>query len=169
MIEMKVNGDSSEIVHYDIPGLPVKILREKLSDYPGMRAICHWHDDIEMIYILSGRMHYEINGRTVLLTEESVLFVNARQLHYGFSVEREECLFICVLFHPSLLNVTEKLYHSQVLPVTRSDALEYLLFEPEAAGSRRIASCLRSLSGIRDNDAAGVQWKIAGCIYDIWG
>ena len=87
MINIQVMNDSSEIIFYNTPELPVKIIRPKLSDYPNKRVICHWHEDIEMLYIISGEMNYEINGKTVRLSEKSVLFVNARQLHYGFSVD----------------------------------------------------------------------------------
>lgn len=48
--------DASEIVHYDKPGIPLYIRFGKLSYYPNMKALCHWHEDIEFIYILTRKM-----------------------------------------------------------------------------------------------------------------
>ena len=67
MIDVDIMQDASEIVHYDIMGTPIYIRKGLLSLYPDMRALCHWHEDIELIYILKGEMNYDINGKTVLL------------------------------------------------------------------------------------------------------
>ncbi|MCI8847191.1 MAG: cupin domain-containing protein [Lachnospiraceae bacterium] len=34
-----------------------------------MSAPCHWHDGIEWIYIISGKICYYINGKRILLNE----------------------------------------------------------------------------------------------------
>ena len=77
--------DASEIVHYDTAGIPLYVKSDVLSEYPGMRAICHWHDDLEFIRIRKGEMYYRVNSQTILLKEGDCLIVNSRQLHYGYS------------------------------------------------------------------------------------
>ena len=78
--------DASEIVHYDNPGVPLYIRTGILSNYPDMKALCHWHEDIELIYVIEGEMNYRINDRDILLKEKDCLVVNSRQLHYGLSL-----------------------------------------------------------------------------------
>ncbi len=56
MIDMMPDG--SEIIHYDKPGIPLYIQTGELSSYPNKRALCHWHEDIEIIRILQGSMNY---------------------------------------------------------------------------------------------------------------
>lgn len=34
---------------------------------PDMRALCHWHPDIECVRIYEGEMYYDINGEKILL------------------------------------------------------------------------------------------------------
>ena len=58
--------DASEIVHYDSAGIPLYVKSDSLSEYPGMRALCHWHDDLEFIRSREGGMYYRIGNRTVL-------------------------------------------------------------------------------------------------------
>ena len=63
--------DASEIVQYDTAGIPLYIREAKLSSYPDMQALCHWHEDLEFIRIKSGKMNYFINGRKLLLEKDS--------------------------------------------------------------------------------------------------
>lgn len=63
MIVTDIMQDASEIVHYDNPDIPLYIRTGILSDYPDMKALCHWHEDIQLIYIIEGEMNYHINGR----------------------------------------------------------------------------------------------------------
>ena len=169
MIHIQVMHDSSEVIFYNTSELPVKIIHPRLSDYMNMRVLCHWHEDIEMICVLSGGMNYEINGKTVRLPEHSVLFVNARQLHYGFLPDERDCDFICVLFHPSLLRVSEKLYQTMAEPIISSDGIEYLLFEEDGSeGYKVISGCMRELASLRENATSGYEWEIIGTLNRLW-
>ena len=170
MIHIQVMYDSSEIIFYNTSDLPVKIIQPKLSDYPNQRVICHWHEDIELIYILNGEMNYEINGKTVRLPKHSVLFVNSRQLHYGFSAHNEDCDFICVLFHPSLLRTNEKIFQTMAEPIISNEGIEFLLFHEQDCGDYRLLSGLmRELAALRECASHGYEWDVVGSLSKIWG
>ncbi len=77
--------DGSEIVQYDAPMFFSFTKHSLLHQYPHMRAECHWHVDLELTYIIHGHMWYFVNGETVRLDEGQAIFVNSRQLHYGFT------------------------------------------------------------------------------------
>ena len=64
----KIMRDASEIVRYDEVGIPLSIREGLLSAYPNHRALCHWHEDIEWVYIRSGQMNYYMNGKRVLVS-----------------------------------------------------------------------------------------------------
>ena len=169
MIEIQVMNDSSEIILYNMPDLPVKIIHPKLSDYPGMRVMCHWHEDIELIYIVSGEMNYEINGKAVRLPENSLLFVNARQLHYGFRAAADDCDFICVLFHPSMLRVSDSLFQRTAEPVIDNEAIGYLLFEADDTDDyRSVSRCIRETAALCEQAAPGYEWSVIGNLSRIW-
>ncbi len=169
MIEIQVMHDSSEIIFYNTPELPVKIIKPKLSDYPNRRVICHWHEDIEMLYIINGEMNYEINGKSVRLSEHSVLFVNSRQLHYGNSVSGGDCDFICVLFHPSLLRANARIYQKMAEPVIGNEGIDYLLFEEcGSADYSAISGCMKDMAALRECAAPGYEWEIVAGVNKIW-
>lgn len=116
MTHSSIKNDRSERVLYDRADYPAYIRKGKLSAYPNFTAESHWHDDIELIIILSGQMQYNINGEIVLLKEGDGIFVNARQLHFGYSSNKQECEFLCILLHPILLCSSQTVERMYVAP-----------------------------------------------------
>ncbi|MDD3404210.1 MAG: cupin domain-containing protein, partial [Hespellia sp.] len=141
-VEINLNSDDSEKIAYNKSEFPVYVRQGFLSTYPNYAAISHWHDDIELIYILSGEMYYNINGKQVILHAGEGLFVNTRQIHYGFSPEHQECIFICVLFHPLLLCSSAYVEQHFVLPVLQNDCVPYLILQKQDENAQQILHIL---------------------------
>ena len=51
IINVDIMQDTSEIVHYDEMGITLYIRIGELSYYPGKKALCHWHEDMELSLI----------------------------------------------------------------------------------------------------------------------
>lgn len=141
-----INSDRSENVKYDYPDFPVYVRRAFLSAYPNYTADSHWHDDIELMLILSGKMLYNVNGEIIALNEGEGILVNTRQLHYGFSDDKTECDFICILFHPVLLCTAESFESEFVKPMLHS-GVPYIHLSPEIKWQNKM---LRNIQDIYD-------------------
>lgn len=162
---MKLNQDRSEHVNYDYPDFPFYIRKNPLSVFPNYAADSHWHDDIELMLILSGHMLYNVNGQIVRLETGEGILVNARQLHYGFSDDRTECVYICVLFHPLLL-CTSKLFEQQyVLPVLREGA-PYLHLFPDIPWQNTMLGLIRGMWKRHQEGTAPLY--LQGAIHLLW-
>lgn len=61
----------------------------------------HWHEELELIYIHSGQMKLLVPGKTYLLREGEVLFINSNILHYA--IAEKHCELHSLVFHPSLI------------------------------------------------------------------
>ena len=164
MIDVDIMQDASEIVHYDIMGTPVYIRKGLLSLYPDMRALCHWHEDIELIYILKGEMNYDINGKTVLLKENDSILINARQMHYGYSNQGKDCRFICILFHPDVLNCNQRMYQEYVLPIIENSSIEYLYYEND----NTMGDFLKKIYRVKVEDQIAYEYEAIGLFYALW-
>ncbi len=162
-MELLKNG--LEKVHYDYEDYRAYIRCGHLSNYPNYAADSHWHDDVEFICIRSGRMHYRINDQTVLLRAGEGIFVNARQLHFGYSETREECEFICILLHPELLCASEQLRRQFVQPMLQEGA-PYVLLRPSAPWQREVMDEVCRIADAREEETAPLQ--IQQRFYRIW-
>ncbi|MDD2980941.1 MAG: AraC family transcriptional regulator [Hespellia sp.] len=165
-VEIDVNKDYSEKVSYNRAEFPVYVRKGILSTYPNYAAIGHWHDDIEFIYILSGEMYYNINGRRVLLRAGDGLFVNTRQIHYGCSPDHQECTFICILFHPLLLCSSAYVEQQFVLPVLQNDCLPYLRLQGQDENERQILLVLQDI--FRQSTSDLFALKTQELLFRIW-
>ncbi len=126
MVQVAIKQDFSETVAYNLPQFPVYIRKGLLSTYPNYRAVSHWHEDIEFIYILSGEMSYDVNGNIIPLRKGEGIIVNSRNFHYGFSDTQTECEFICILIHPTLFSTNTYIHEQFVVPFTECTNLPYI-------------------------------------------
>lgn len=104
MSELEVFSDLSERIAYNIPDFPLYARKGDLKSFSKFRAACHWHLDLEFIYMLEGQMDYFINGQTLTIREDNGIFVNSKRLHYGYSPLQKDCKYLVIAIHPSLFN-----------------------------------------------------------------
>lgn len=144
-IQIPINSDLSENIEYNNPNFPAYIKEGSLSLYLDYRAISHWHDDLEFIVILSGKMSYDVNGKIVELTQGDGIIINSRQLHYGFSEERNDCKFICIIIHPSLLCANAWFENEYIKSFLYKQELSYILLSKNVNWQKRILDLLLQL------------------------
>lgn len=165
-VELSSKNDKSENVKYNISDFPMYIYKGVLSAYPNFSAISHWHDDVEFILVLSGHMEYNINGITVELKEGEGIFVNTRQLHYGFSGNYDECIFICILIHPVLLCSSPYVEKKYVIPVMDNEAMTYLVLHSDVEYEKEILELLDKMYQCHNDELFAM--KIQGLFFEIW-
>lgn len=168
MLVIERMQDFSEIVPYEQKEIPLYIRTADLSDYPGMNAPCHWHEDLEWIQVLEGSMYYDINGKRILLQENDVLMVNTRQMHYGSSNQRKHCRFACLLFHPSLFCNNPTLLQHYVTPVLNNCGLEYLHFCPKQEPGREVFEILMRIVDIKERAPSGYELEAIALMQLLW-
>lgn len=59
---------------------PVQILKNQISK-PGMYCYAHWHEHIELHYILEGQGTIYSNHKPFLVEEDSLIIINSNELH----------------------------------------------------------------------------------------
>ena len=164
----KIMRDASEIVRYDEVGIPLSIREGLLSAYPNHRALCHWHEDIEWVYIRSGQMNYYMNGKRVLLNTGEALMVNSRQMHYGYSENGQNCDFIRILCHPKIFITNSVLYQSYIAPVLSNPSLEYLHLKPEFPEDAEALQLFPEILRIKKEHPAAYEIEAAALLSLLW-
>lgn len=164
----KIMRDASEIVRYDEVGIPLSIREGLLSAYPNHRALCHWHEDIEWVYIRSGQMNYYMNGKRVLLNTGEALMINSRQMHYGYSENGQDCDFIRILCHPKIFITNSVLYQSYIAPVLSNPSLEYLHLKPEFPEDAEALQLLPEILRIKKEHPAAYEIEAAALLSLLW-
>lgn len=127
-IRMRLLSDDAEIVQSYLPDIKIGIQCNKLSYFDEMKALCHWHEDIELIKIIKGKMNYYVNGNVFMLNEGDGIIVNSRAMHYGYAEHEQDCDFICALINPSIWGCTTSIHQKFIKPILDNTNLDsYLL------------------------------------------
>lgn len=153
MLIMELNEDNSEKVVYDYEDYPIYIKRAYLSLYPDYSALAHWHEDIELIYVLSGEMQYTVNGKTTTISETNGIFINSKQMHFGFSAKKQECDFICIRLHPMLLCANFAYESNYVSPII-GGSLSFIHLKREIPWQSEILDAVLKIYKIKDEKNA---------------
>lgn len=151
-----------ENIDYSFNDYPILIEYTNLSSYPDFRAINHWHDDFEFTYVIDGQMDYNVNGTVITLSKGNGIFVNSKQMHFGFNKKHQDCLFLCVVFKPMLLCVNSVFEEEYVSPIIDS-GLPFLKLSKQDSIQREVLSSLLTLKD-------GTQSKLAiqAKLFTIW-
>lgn len=136
-----------EDVRYNLPGFPLYLRRGRFSAADGYRCLSHWHDDLEFLYLESGRLCYSVNDAKIELRAGEGIFVNARQLHASCSADSGDCSFFCVLAHPALLCTAPYVEAHYVQPVLEHAALPFLPLRPQEEEEHAVLRLLIRLEG----------------------
>lgn len=166
MIVMKINEDRSERLNYSYVNYPIYIRESCLSEYPDYKALAHWHDDIELMYILSGEIQYNVNGKIITITKGNGIFINTKQMHFGFSSNKKECQFICVRLHPMLLCINGAYEQDFVLPILSCLHLDYIYLNRETDWQSQILQLVIAMNDAKESKAAPL--KIQNYFTQIW-
>jgi len=162
MRSIRVNDDQSEIVPYPLRHMPVFAQEERLSYYFGLSMAAHWHDELEFLLIREGTMRYFIEGRIRILRPGDALFVNARRLHSGDSVDGQDCRFDCALFRPELVRPAGAELIERVVSRAQPDAVS---LRPTAAWQREIISSLETLFDAMRRLEPGYTLEVMSRVY----
>ena len=165
-ITMDLREDRSERVRYDIADFPVYRAKGQLSTYPDYAAATHWHDDVEFIAILSGAMDYNVNGEIITMHAGEGIFVNARQLHYGFSARHHDCEFICILLHPLRLCSSLRLEQQYLLPLLSDESIPCCHLKPDTPWQKQVLEDVEAMYATRGMEAAELLCQ--SLFYRIW-
>lgn len=165
MNDLDIMTDSSEIVHYDRADIPLYIRKGKLSQYPEMRALCHWHEDFEFIRIFEGSMYYFLDGGSILLKKDDCLFVNSHIMHYGYSDCGRECVFLCILIHPDLIAKGSVIHSGYITELKKM--LPYIHLKHDDPESSEILCGLDRVYEIKENKKDAYELEVLGILTEL--
>lgn len=90
-----------EAVHGDI-NFPINVYFDMTTNNEQL-LFCHWHDEIEFIYLNKGRATFYLGSKPINLKEGEALFINSETVHSGYSKKFLDCSFTAIVFNLDML------------------------------------------------------------------
>ena len=166
MADIRENG--WEWYHYDNPDFQVQLRKNyipagiKIQDIKSI----HWHDYLEFIYVLQGATHYEMADKMVKMTAGEGIFVNSKQLHLIHPDKDEDCLLICLIFHPIILCSTEHITNTYVKPLIENKNIQYVHLKESNEWQKRVLHDIADMEAYLEDENGHL--KTMSLIFDIW-
>ena len=155
--------DGSEQVNYDDPAFPSYIYDGWLKPNVTWEKVPHYHEDIEMMTIKSGRLAYSVNGKIITLEKGDTIFVNSNQIHYTLALESETATYVIFIANPSILNSSVAVEMQALQPILSNPNLSYLRFRNINENAADIRKIMLSLPDIRRD-----PFQVTKKFFDIW-
>lgn len=130
----------------------------------------HWHEDIELIYILKGQAYVTCEEDQILATQGDIVFINQAVRHFITPTNPEGCVFRCIIFHPSFVFgfgqlEMEKKY---ITPVLHDASLKHLHIKPDVSYYEAFRTPIEELIKQNCENPIGFELISKASILHIW-
>lgn len=121
------------------PQFPIKVHRCEFDGRGQVLFNHHWHEHLEILYIVSGEASLECGSSTFTVKEGDMIVINRNELHYGLSLSDHLFYYALIadfsLLQSHSLDATEMKF---ITPITQNR----LIFENRISGDDALASML---------------------------
>ena len=155
--------DGSEIINYNNEAFPSYINDGWIKPHVTWERVPHFHEDVELLSVKSGRMAYSVNGKTIELNAGDTIFVNANQIHYSLALEDEMARYVIFVINPSILKTSVAVEMQAVMPILSNPNLPYIRFWHEYENSKAIYEIMQTLPDVRQD-----AFQVTKRFFSIW-
>lgn len=106
---LHLNRQNKELSAHGSPEFPCAAYADLYTDAPDEVIPWHWHEELEIIYIASGRMIVRVPSEEFLLTAGDLVAINGNTLHY--CIADPECELRSLVFLPTLVTGADTLVY----------------------------------------------------------
>lgn len=167
-MNLTVMRDGSEQIHYQDPAVPIYLSRGDLRTFPNMAALCHWHEDVELLMPIRGYLAYNIDGTQVMIRQGDAVFVNARHMHNGYSADGTDCEYICITFRPQLLCANEEIRNRFILPVLTSPNFTHMVLRGSDPEHQPLLAAMGRLDELDRERQPGFELQVLANLFALW-
>lgn len=119
--ELNLHGDE---------GFACGFYDELFSKFIGGYVPWHWHDELELVYVVKGSTLVECVEQSITLSEGDAVFINAGCLHKLTDVGKPDCHILNFVLSPTLIggSLYSKVYKRFVASIINNESLPMFAF-----------------------------------------
>ena len=134
------------------------------KNHPKYEMASHWHSEIELIRIISGRLNVKLYNREYIATENDFIVVNSETVHGAYAIE--DCVYECIVLHLELLSVQDSGCRFFIESLLNQE-IQITEYNPSKDDSIHQAIC--NLFELMKIPSSGYKFKVIGALYELFG
>ena len=155
--------DGSEKVNYDDDSFPSYIYDGWIKPNVTWEKVPHFHEDVELVTVKTGKMAYSVNGKLITLNAGDTIFVNSNQIHYSIALDDTTATYVIFIVHPSIINSSVAVEMQALQPILNNPNLSYLRFRNINENTEEMREIMLTLPDVRRN-----PFQITKKFFNIW-
>ncbi len=158
-------------ISYPDPNYPVQLFSYHSSGIDRIPVHCHWHEDLELLFVESGTCFIQVDDQNLLLQADQGLFLNRNVLHAlhsarpGFTFRLAALRFLPDIIFPHPEGNFAEQYLSPILSAPR---LHYLILDKENNETADMLLLLKQLLPAVRSQAPGHELDVGAMLYKFW-
>jgi len=163
-----IREDGSEVFHYDIPDFTISIRKNHIpAGIKFTNMSIHWHEEIEITYIVSGCVYHQLNGKRVKNCAGEAIYINSKQLHV-IEAGEEDCVLYCLIFHPTILCSSNYLAQKYVRPIVENEKLDYFFLKDTDEKHKEVLDRIIRIKELQTDMDCDCELKATIVLYELW-
>ena len=98
-----VDDNLKELCEHGTPSFPMCVTIDELSAFEGRYVRCHWHDDLEIVIVKKGQVHYQIQEKSYILKEGEGIVINSDVPHSAIPYMDTQVELLTIIVQPVFL------------------------------------------------------------------
>ena len=169
--ETLVDSSLRETKMHGTVGFPVGVYLDDFSDFKNGYICWHWHEEIQISWIIEGEFLCQMEGRTVRLHPGELIFVNRGVLHQIYPVQKGYGRLYAFLWDPEFISggADSAVYQEAFDPMLKSGPRCLTLAESlPAPGRRTVGDALREIVTLYTQHPAYYHLQVKILLSQIW-
>ena len=169
--ETLVDSSLRETKMHGTVGFPVGVYLDDFSDFKNGYICWHWHEEIQISWIIEGEFLCQMEGRTVRLHPGELIFVNRGVLHQIYPVQKGYGRLYAFLWDPEFISggADSAVYQEAFDPMLKSGPRCLTLAETlPAPGRRTVGDALREIVTLYTQHPAYYHLQVKILLSQIW-
>lgn len=167
-LEVKETGEEI-LAHKDHP-FPHTSFYVEPEMYPGGFIPWHWHSDVEVMYVVQGRMELRTNMGEYSLSAGDAVYINSNVLHFQKPCAGIKAITLNQVFDISLISGRHNSIFEQkyVEPLLNCREIDVMLFRQSDVRQRKIIDLIKLAQDVSDEQAYGYEMLVRNYLSSMW-
>lgn len=163
-----VDSKSKETGGFKEPDMPFRYYYSDYSKgFPGFTL--HWHDEIEVIYIVKGKGTFLIDDEEYLVSEGDIVYISPRLIHSGQAIDNNNFITICYVIDSSYLLSANGEYNTDKYISSLMDTkITQTLIKSKDPGYKKIKNALHMIDLCTVEKGIAYQLEIKMHLYSFF-
>lgn len=164
-----VDSTGRELNPHGTEGFPMSMDRQLVSE-KGINGILHWHDELQISYVIQGRVCFETLRDRYDLAKGEAIFFNQKCLHKASMIPGyPDGQYVSLNFLPRLIYgySYSQLLPDYVTPILTAPQLEMIPLSGEA-WNRQICAVLECMIRVEQDKGYGYELHLKAMLNEIW-